>query len=68
MSPDLPEIDTANHFLASGHGDRVTLLRPPRPGQQLTRDEALALAAWLVAMADPGRQRFEQVYRAVLNT
>jgi hypothetical protein len=60
-------IDTINDHLVciNGFGDVLTLNPALGP---MTRDEALRLAAWLVAVADPNGQRFDQIYKAVLAT
>lgn len=50
-APSIRKIDTANHFMVARRKEFVMLLRPPLAAQSITRDEALALAAWLVAMA-----------------
>lgn len=48
-----------NEFLIgmTADGKTIQLLRPiPR---QMTKDQALTLAAWIVAIADPTGQQFE---------
>jgi hypothetical protein len=43
----------SNVFLvAATVNSTFTLLNPPLPGRIITREEALVLAAWLVAIAD----------------
>lgn len=64
---ELTGIDTANTFVVSvgvGRAD-VVLFAPPRPGERLTTDQALVLAAWIVAMADPGGERFPRLLEEV---
>ena len=56
------DIDTTNRFLVSARGDEVLVLNPPRTG--ISRDDALNLAAWLVALAGGG-EKFAAVLRAV---
>ncbi len=64
----MPEtIDTLNRFMVAGSGDKVAVLGL-RPGQLLTTDEALILAAWLVAVAGANRNRFNAILNAVLAT
>jgi hypothetical protein len=59
-------IDTGNYFLITAQGENVLIMRPPmRP---ITREQALNMAAFLVAIADPTRERFEQVLTAVCST
>lgn len=64
------EIDTFNEFMVSGtpNFSGVGMLRPPRVGESLTKDQALTLAAWIVAIADPTEKRFQEIKRAVMNT
>jgi hypothetical protein len=57
--------DTTNRFMVSMRGDG--LLVPIRPVQILTKDDALNLAAWLVAMADDNDE-FPVLLEAVRNT
>jgi hypothetical protein len=60
-------IDTTNKFLVSDYRDQVVLLNPPVPRQMLSIDDALLLAAWLVAIAGE-RKRFLEVLAAVEGT
>jgi hypothetical protein len=61
------EIDTTNQFgvCASGNGS-IGILVPPRG--MLTKQQALTLAAWLVALADPLGEEFQNILEAVQNT
>jgi hypothetical protein len=62
-----PAIDVGNKFFVSMNQSGITILDPPRDA--MTYDEALVLAAWLVAMAEPfAVQKFEDVLTAVQNT
>jgi len=47
----------------SAAGDLIAMLRNPG---YMTRDEALVVAAWLVALADPGGERFNAILERVL--
>lgn len=59
-------IDTSNDFLVGSNGEKVVIMNPPR---QMTHDQALRLAAWLVAIADgEGSHKFADVLRAVQST
>ncbi len=59
----MSEIDTFNKFLEGSHADSFVILHPPRV---LTADDALLLAAYLVAMAEPTASHpFHQVLEAV---
>jgi len=62
------DVDTTNDFLVSMRrgGEEILLLYPPVT--PMTREEALRLAAWLVAIADFEGERFPAVLEAVLNT
>jgi len=60
------EIDTLNRFMVSVTGaGAVRILMPPRG--QLDKEAALNLAAYLVALSDPTRERFEEVFEAITN-
>jgi len=50
---------------APGVGGPVALLRPPAARAPLSREEAVVLAAWLVALADPSRELFDRAWREV---
>lgn len=52
-------IDTTNRFLVGARGDSVIIMR--RPNAELSKEDALNLAAWLVALADPDGEEFKAV-------
>lgn len=52
-------------FMVGGHGDKIAIYAL---GQEITKDQALNLAAWLVALADPLGERFKQFQDAIHNT
>jgi hypothetical protein len=58
-------VDTSNHFMVCAYsgGHAYLILRPPTG--PMTPELALNLAAYLVAMADPMRERFDAVLAAV---
>lgn len=62
-------IDTANKFqVGSFGGNRLIILGIP-PVFGMTPDDALNLAAWLVAIAEPmGNRKFAEVLEAVKST
>lgn len=62
------EIDTFNRFGVSMFGGNVVLLAPPLRARAIPPADALALAAWIVALADPAGERFPAVLDAVRNT
>jgi hypothetical protein len=62
----MAEIDTFNKFfVAVALGGKIVILRPPRRAMSI--DDALALAAWIVA-ASSDKKRFDTIYEAVCNT
>ena len=62
----MDEVDTTNEFMVSSTMDgQVSVLMPVRG---VSRDQALTLAAWLVLMADPSEERFEEIKEAVAST
>lgn len=58
------EIDTSNVFMVGVSGGRIILLKPPRGS--FSNEDALNLAAWLVALADDG-DKFPAILDAVQN-
>lgn len=48
-----------NEFMVSVAGDKIAILAPPRG--PITKEQALRLAAWIVALADPSMKRFEML-------
>lgn len=73
------EIDTGNKYLVcrleTCSGQRVSillrphLLCPVRPAYEMTADEALTLAAWIVTMAENNATHpFRDVLEAVQNS
>jgi hypothetical protein len=62
------EIDIFNRYGVALHGDKLVFLNPPYPREPLSRADALVLAAWLVALADPSQDKFPKVLEAVCNT
>ncbi len=60
-------MDTLNKFLVGGSGDKIIVrILPSWP---LSKEEALTLAAWLVAMStlDPEKD-FQPILNAVMRT
>ena len=52
-------------FMVGGRGDKIVIMAFSR---EITREQVLNLAAWLVALADPGGDEFEKYLAAVRNT
>jgi len=69
---DAEPIDTTNDMLVGSRGplsdQTFTLMLPPAAGEPFSRDRALRLAAWLVALADPLDEQFPAVLDAVRST
>lgn len=59
-------MDTTNDCIVSASSRGVTILMPPIG--PMPKEQALRLAAWLVAIADPIGEEFEKVLEAVRNT
>lgn len=61
------EIDTTNKYLVSRRGGDILILAT---NARLSKENALNLAAWLVALADDGTapHSFAEILRAVQNT
>lgn len=59
---------TNRHLVSSMHGDKIAILNPPRSA--MTKQEALTLAAWIVALADddPERTTFSEILAEVLGS
>lgn len=62
---DQDEIDLGNWQMVGVQGDFINVMMPR---QQMTRDQALVHAAWIVALADDYDGRFESILKAVQNT
>lgn len=66
MSVDLPiENLPPQGFMVSGRGDKIAILAF---GRELTREQALNLAGWLVALADPVGGEFKKYLNAIRST
>lgn len=65
MSEDT-EIDTTNYQGVAMNGERRLFVLMPK--HQMTREEALVHAAWILVMCIPEHNEFERVLAAVMNT
>lgn len=66
IDPETVEIANLEGVCMCGHG-LIALIAPPMQG--LTKERALVMAAWLVALADDGEQpAFGKILRRVLDT
>jgi hypothetical protein len=63
-APELPDAPNAQFVGGNGYGQVIVTM--PRP--VMTREEALAHAAWLAAIADPGGEEFPRYLAAVRST
>ena len=52
-------------FMVGGRGDKIAIMAF---GRELTKEQALNLAGWLVALADPGGEEFQKYLTAICNT
>jgi hypothetical protein len=71
MDPNMDPIDTTNRFQVGLAGDGIAVLGTARLLRgPISKEDALNLAAWLVAVAEvaPGPGRFAPVLEAVRNT
>lgn len=57
-------IDTTNKFIVSAQGDDLLILRAV---SRITQEDALNLAAYLVALSEQPLEKFIKVYKAVCN-
>jgi hypothetical protein len=57
-------MDTFNKWMLGLQGDEILVLNPPR---QLTKEEALIFAAWLVILAGT-MEEFNKAYEEVCNS
>lgn len=62
------EIDTFNKFMVGMRAGHICIAAPPMAGLGILRADALLLAAYIVALADPVGDEFQQVLEAVQNT
>lgn len=53
-----------NEFFVCASGDNIVIMKPVPA--KMTRDQALNLAAWIVAITN--EDEFKKVYKAVCNT
>jgi len=60
-------LDTANHFMVGSQDGMLVILNPP-VGRKFNKSEAINLAAWLVALADPDEKEFERVLKEIKKT
>jgi hypothetical protein len=58
-------VETGNDQLVALRGSRIIVMAPK---QEMTQEEALRHAAWLVAIASEGDGDFERILAAVQNT
>lgn len=67
MTDKLPDLDVGNYAAVSiGSHGQIAILNPPH--HSLDRNDALILAAWIVALADPLNERFPDILDKVRST
>ena len=66
MGESVKDLEPFNKYGVALGGKGLVLLMPPR--MPMTDDEAIELAAWLVAMAIRPTHSFDEVLKAVQNT
>ena len=59
-------METLNKFIVGAMADQIVIMNPPRA--PISREDALLLAAWLVAIADPIEDDFHAILNAVKDT
>ena len=59
-------INTANDFMVGVTGSGVLIMFPPTKAIQ--KEDAIRLAAWILALADPDLERFNIVFEAMMST
>ena len=65
----MPEIETVNKFLVGYNAGMIVISGAVRLRERLTPDDALLLAAWLVACAEvQASHSFDDVLKAVQST
>lgn len=63
----MEQIDTTNKFMVGGGpSDKISIMSPCHGS--ISREDALLLAAWIVALADPGMEDFKKVFEAICST
>lgn len=61
------DIDTTNKFMVGVRVDKIIIMMPPR--RELSKADALNLAAWLVTLADDEPpHKFLSIVEAIQNT
>lgn len=58
-------MDTFNKHMVGTQAGKIVILNPPR---MLSGEEALVFAAWIVAQADPGGDKFAKVLEEICNS
>lgn len=60
-------MDTFNIAMVAAHGEFITVMNPIVM-RQMTKEQALVVAAWIVALADPGNEQFSKILVEVCST
>lgn len=59
------EIDTQNKHLVGVRGGNILMMVTPPRGAEMSKADALLLAAWIVALAEDNEGEFQAVLDAV---
>lgn len=59
-------MDVLNKYLVAVRGDNIVVLNPSM--KEMTRNEALVFAAWLVVIAEDSHHKFSNALSAVKNS
>jgi hypothetical protein len=57
--------DVFNRFFVGAVAEDIAFMLPIP--QRMSKAEALNLAAWIVALADPTREKFDALHKVVIN-
>jgi hypothetical protein len=61
--PDEQQIDTTNKYIVASRGSKIMVMSPP---SEMTAEEAMVFAAWIVALASmKSRLPFQSYYDEV---
>ena len=60
-------MNIGNKYLIGIRGDKIAFINPPKRFEELSKDDTLLLAAWLVALADEDG-KFDKILDEVQNT
>jgi|HubBroStandDraft_3_1064219.scaffolds.fasta_scaffold163636_1 hypothetical protein len=59
-------MDTFNRYMVGMQGGKIVILNPPR--MPMENDDAIMFAATIIAMIDPGGERFQSALNKLCNS